>query len=156
MNTQMLALGFLAATAIGGVAWVFVYPMLSGEKQAESRRASVAKPEPAAKRQVDKSQRSRREQVESSLKDLEARHQKASKVPLNMRLQQAGLNWTPQRFWIVSAIMAAAAFLAVLFGGGGIIGAAGLGFAAGLGLPRCADGLAESPEQSRRQRSVRP
>ena len=39
MNTQTLALGFLAATAIGGVAWVFVYPMLSGEKQAESRRA---------------------------------------------------------------------------------------------------------------------
>jgi len=136
MNTQMLALGFLAATAVGGVAWVFVYPLLSGEKQAESRRASIAKPEPAAKRQVDKSQRSRREQVESSLKDLEARHQKASKVPLNMRLQQAGLNWTPQRFWIVSAIMAAAAFLAVLFGGGGILGAAGLGFAAGLGLPR--------------------
>ncbi|HZR88584.1 MAG TPA: type II secretion system F family protein [Bradyrhizobium sp.] len=136
MNTQMLALGFLAATAVGGVAWVFVYPLLSGEKQAESRRATIAKPEPAAKRQVDKSQRSRREQVESSLKDLEARHQKASKVPLNMRLQQAGLNWTPQRFWIVSAIMAAAAFLAVLFGGGGILGAAGLGFAAGLGLPR--------------------
>ena len=141
MNTQMLALGFLAATAVGGVAWVFVYPLLSGEKQAESRRASIAKPEPAAKRQVDKSQRSRREQVESSLKDLEARHQKASKVPLNMRLQQAGLNWTPQRFWIVSAIMAAAAFLAVLFGGGGILGAAGLGFAAGLGLPRWALGF---------------
>ncbi len=141
MNTQMLALGFLAATAVGGVAWVFVYPLLSGEKQAESRRATIAKPDPAAKRQVDKSQRSRREQVESSLKDLEARHQKASKVPLNMRLQQAGLNWTPQRFWIVSAIMAAAAFLAVLFGGGGIIGAAGLGFAAGLGLPRWALGF---------------
>ena len=46
MNTQTLALAFLAATAIGGVAWVFVYPSLSGEKQAESRRALVAKPEP--------------------------------------------------------------------------------------------------------------
>ena len=39
MNMQMLALAFLAATAIGGVAWVFIYPMLSGEKQAEARRA---------------------------------------------------------------------------------------------------------------------
>jgi tight adherence protein B len=136
MNTQTLALGFLAATAIGGVAWVFVYPMLSGEKQAESRRASIAKPEPATKRQADKTQRSRREQVESTLKDLEARHQKETKLSLNARLQQAGLNWTPQRFWTVSAIMAAIGFLATFFAGGGILGAAGLGFAAGFGLPR--------------------
>ena len=47
MNMQALALAFLAATAIGGLAWVFLYPLLSGEKKAESRRASVAKPEPA-------------------------------------------------------------------------------------------------------------
>ena len=50
MNMQALALAFLAATAIGGLAWVFLYPLLSGEKKAESRRASVAKPEPAAAR----------------------------------------------------------------------------------------------------------
>ena len=42
MNMQALALAFLAATAIGGLAWVFVYPLLSGEKKAENRRASVA------------------------------------------------------------------------------------------------------------------
>src|SRR6185437_15263798 len=89
MNTQALALAFLAATAIGGVAWVFVYPLLSGEKQAETRRASVAKPEPVAKRQNDRNQRSRREQVEGSLKDLEARRLKESKVPLSVRLTQA-------------------------------------------------------------------
>ena len=48
MNMQTLALAFLAATAIGGLAWVFLYPLLSGEKKAESRRASVAESEPAA------------------------------------------------------------------------------------------------------------
>jgi tight adherence protein B len=141
MNTQTLALGFLAATAIGGVAWVFVYPMLSGEKQAESRRASIAKPEPATKRQADKSQRSRREQVENSLKDVEARHRKEIKLSLNARLQQAGLDWTPQRFWITSGILGAATLLAVLFAHGGILGAAGLGFAAGFGVPRWALGF---------------
>ena len=72
MNLQMLALAFLAFTAIGGLAWVFVYPSLSGEKKAESRRNLIARPEPAA-RQAEKTQRSRREQVEGSLKDLEAR-----------------------------------------------------------------------------------
>ena len=39
MNIQALALAFLAATAIGGLAWVFIYPLLSGEKKAELRRA---------------------------------------------------------------------------------------------------------------------
>ena len=135
MNTQMLALGFLAATAIGGIAWVFVYPLISGEKKAESRRASVAKPEPTA-RSADKNQRSRREQVETSLKDLETRRQKESKVPLSTRLTQAGLNWTTQKFMIASGGLAAVCFAIALLAGGGLLAAAGLAFAAGFGLPR--------------------
>ena len=118
MNIQMLALAFLAATAIGGLAWVFIYPSLSGQKKAESRRASIARPEPAA-RQVDKNQRSRREQVEGSLKELEARRAKEKKVPLTTRLTQAGLGtWTPQKFWIASGVCAAV-FFVVAFGVGG-------------------------------------
>jgi tight adherence protein B len=135
MNIQALALAFLAATAIGGLAWVFVYPFLSGEKKAENRRASIAKPEPAA-RQGDKNQRSRREQVEGSLKDLEARRLKQSKVPLSARLTQAGLSWSTQKFMIVSGSLAAAAFAAAMLFGGGLLGAVGLAFAAGFGLPR--------------------
>jgi tight adherence protein B len=135
MNIQPLALSFLAATAIGGLAWVFVYPLLSGEKKAEARRASVARPEPAG-RPVDKNQRSRREQVEGSLKDLEARRLKEKKIPLSSRLTQAGLSWSSQKFMIISGVLAAVAFgIAMLFKGG-LIGAAGLAFAAGFGLPR--------------------
>src|SRR5713101_8132387 len=92
MNIQALALAFLAAAAVGGISWVFLYPMLSGERKAEHRRASVAKSEPAA-RNVDKNQRSRREQVEGSLKDLEARRQKEKKIPLSSRLTQVGLTF---------------------------------------------------------------
>ena len=135
MKTQMLALGFLAATAIGGVAWVFVYPLISGEKKSESRRASVAKPEPTA-RSADKNQRSRREQVETSLKDLETRRLKESRVPLSTRLTQAGLNWTTQKFMIASGGLAAVCFVIALLAGGGLLAAAGLAFAAGFGLPR--------------------
>jgi tight adherence protein B len=135
MNIQSLALSFLAATAIGGVAWVFIYPLLSGEKKAESRRASVAKPEPAA-RQVDKNQRTRREQVEGSLKDLEARRQKEKRLPLSSRLTQAGLDWSPQKFMLVSGVLAAVSFMAAMVMGGGLLGAAGLAFGAGFGLPR--------------------
>ena len=135
MSIQALALAFLAFTAIGGIAWVFVYPMLSGEKKAEARRASVARPEPAA-RQAEKSQRSRREQVEGSLKDLDARRQKEKSVPLGTRIGQAGLSWSVQKFWIISGILAAGAFLVALTVGGGLAGAAGMAFGAGLGVPR--------------------
>src|ERR1700733_1920414 len=135
MKFQALALAFLAATGIGGAAWVFIYPALSGEKKAENRRASVAKPEPA-KRQNERNQRTRREQVEGSLKDLEARRQKESKVPLSVRLTQAGLDWTTQKFMVVSAGLAVVFFAGAMFVGGGLLVNTGLAFAAGFGLPR--------------------
>src|ERR1700723_2365675 len=120
MKMQALALAFLATAAIGGLAWVFLYPLLSGGKKAEGRRASIAKSEPVAARQTQKDQRTRREQVEGTLKEAEARRAKDSKVTLTTRLTQAGLEWEPRKFWIFSCIL----------------GAVGLGFAAGFGLPR--------------------
>jgi tight adherence protein B len=33
---------FLASVAFGGVAWVFLYPILSGERKAEQRRQGGA------------------------------------------------------------------------------------------------------------------
>jgi tight adherence protein B len=136
MNLQMLAPAFLAATAIGGLAWVFLYPLLSGERQAEARRASVARPEPAARRADNKNQRTRREQVEGTLKELEARRAKQSRISLGTRLSQAGLTWSEQKFWMMSGALGLVAFAAALLGGGGLLGAGGLAFAAGFGLPR--------------------
>jgi tight adherence protein B len=135
MKIQALALAFLAAAAIGGLAWVFIYPLLSGEKKAAYRRAAVARSEPAA-RAADKNQRTRREQVEGSLKDLDARRQKEKRIPLGSRLTQAGLTWTPQKFMIVSGVIGAAAFAMAMLFGGGLLSAGGLAFAAGFGLPR--------------------
>jgi tight adherence protein B len=136
MKMQALALAFLATAGIGGLAWVFLYPLLSGEKKAEGRRASIAKSEPVAARQTQKDQRTRREQVEGSLKEVEARRAKDAKVTLTTRLTQAGLDWEPRKFMIVSGILAVAAFAAAMLGGGGPLGAVGLAFAAGFGLPR--------------------
>ncbi|HMH60911.1 MAG TPA: type II secretion system F family protein [Bradyrhizobium sp.] len=135
MNMQALALAFLATTTVGGLAWVFLYPALSGERKAEHRRAAVAKSEPAA-RQADKTQRSRREQVEGSLKDLEARRQKEKKIPLSSRLTQAGLTWTVKKFMMISGVLAAVSFAIAMLAGGGLLAAVGLAFAAGFGLPR--------------------
>jgi tight adherence protein B len=136
MKMQALAQAFLAAAAIGGLAWVFVYPLLSGQKKAENRRAIIAKPEQTSARQADKSQRSRREQVEGSLKEIEARRQKDKKVSLGTRLTQAGVSWSPQKFMIASGILATVCFVMAMVFGSGLLSAIGLAFAAGFGLPR--------------------
>jgi tight adherence protein B len=135
MKLQTLALIFLAMATCGGLAWVFLYPMLSGEKKAQSRRESVAKPEPAA-RQVDKNQRSRREQVEGTLKDLEARRQKEKRIPLSVRLTQAGLDWSDRKFMTISAVLGVVVLVIAVLAGGSLLSAGGLAFAAGFGLPR--------------------
>jgi len=135
MKMQTLALAFLAAAAIGGIAWVFIYPLLSGQRKAEDRRASIAKPEPTS-RQVDKNQRSRREQVEGSLKEVEARRAKDKKISLATRLTQAGVDWTPQKFMIASGVLATVCFAIAMVMGGGPLAALGLAFAGGFGLPR--------------------
>ncbi len=135
MNLQTLALAFLAATAIGGVAWVFLYPVLSGERKAEQRRSSLAKAEPSA-RGSDRGQRSRREQVESSLKEIEERRKKDAKVSLSSRISQAGLSWSKQKFAVISSLLGFLTFVVCFLGGLGLIAATAFGFAAAIGLPR--------------------
>ncbi|WP_398480073.1 type II secretion system F family protein [Tardiphaga sp.] len=135
MNMQALALAFMATVAVGGLAWVFLYPQLSGEKKAEERRSSIARPEPKI-RSADRAQRSKRDQVETSLKEVEARNKEKSKVPLGIRITQAGLDWSEQKFLVISGILGLFAFAMTVMFGGGLLAGAGLAFAAGFGLPR--------------------
>ncbi len=127
---------FLVALAIGGVAWVFLYPVLSGERKAERRMASVARSEPIAARPTRAaSSKTRREQVEGTLKEIEQKRQKAKRVPLNLKLAQAGLNWSKRRFMITAGALGLGAFVVTLILGVGLLPALGIGFAAGGGLP---------------------
>ncbi len=129
-----IALFFLASVAVGGVAWVFVYPILSGERKAEQRMANVAKPEVVA-RATRGPQKSRRDAVESTLKEFEERQKKSKRVPLSNRIAQAGLSWSKQQFMIISAAIGVALFILGLFSGAGMLAGAGLGFAGAFGIP---------------------
>ena len=133
MNIYFIFL--MVVLAIGGVAWVFLYPMLSGERTAERRMASVARSEPVAARPARAAQKSRREQVEGSLKQLEARKKTTKRVPLTVRIAQAGLKWSTRRFMITSASLGAVFFILPFLLGVGLLQSLGLGFAAGAGLP---------------------
>jgi len=91
MTMQSIALAFLTTVTVGGFAWVFIYPLLSGEKQAEQRRASFARHEPVVGGD-ERVQRSRRAQVEQSMKELEQRLAQEQKPTIARRIAQAG--WT--------------------------------------------------------------
>jgi tight adherence protein B len=136
MKLQSIAFAFLSALFVGGMAWVFLYPLLSGERQGAKRRASLSAADPVVARASDRSQRTRREQVETSLKEIEERNKKAQKVAITTRISQAGLNWSKQKFIVVSGILGAVLFVIPLMFGAGLLPALGLAFAAGFGLPR--------------------
>jgi tight adherence protein B len=132
---QTLALFFLVTVAIGGVGWVFVYPILSGERRVEARKASVARTDPAARIGVRTTGKPRRDQIEETLKEVEERHKARRRLPLAVRISQAGLDWSKQRFIATSAALGCAAFFLFLFTNTGTLPALGVGFAAAFGLP---------------------
>jgi tight adherence protein B len=135
MKMQTMALFGMVATAIGGVAYVFIYPLLSGERKVEQRRASVARAEPAA-RVTRTQQRSRREQVEETLKEIDVKAKKPKSLPLAMKIAQAGLSWSKNQFLMISAGLGLVSFLAVFVMAGSILPALGVAFAAAFGAPR--------------------
>lgn len=133
-NSQTLMMAILASIAVGGLAWVFIYPLLTGERNIERRVASAAQTQ-AVQRKVRGSQKSRREQIEETLKDLELRQRKNARPTLSQRIEQAGLSWSVRQYILISAAMGIVAFGAVLGAGLGPMSALGFGFAAGFGLP---------------------
>lgn len=135
MKMQTLALAFFATVAVGGLAWVFLYPILSGERRMEQRKAGVARNEAPTVRASRATQRSRRDQVEETLKELESKQQTSKRPPLNVRIEQAGLSWSKRQYVLISAAMGIFGFLLVLMSGMGMMAAAGIGFASAFGLP---------------------
>jgi tight adherence protein B len=133
---QMIALFFLVTASIGGITWVFVYPILSGERKAEKRQEVMARTAPVRQSgQRVGPQKSRREQVEGSLKEIEQRRSKAKSPPLSVRITQAGLTWSKRRYIITSVILGLLGAVVALGLNAGLLGAAGMAFAGGFGLP---------------------
>jgi len=138
MDIQTLALAFLVTVAAGGALWVFVYPVLSGEAKAEKRVETLARPAAVSRAAVQQraAQRSRREQVEESLKELELRQKQLKRPPLSIQIHQAGLSLSKRQFIMLSAAMGLIAFAAAFAVDAGLIPAFAIGFAAALGAPR--------------------
>ena len=132
---QNIALFFLVAVTTGGLAWVFIYPSLSGEKHVEKRKELVGRATTMPTRSARNAPKARREQIESTLKELDERNSKARSVPLSVKITQAGLSWSKQRFFLTAFALGGGTFLVMFMFNGDLPSALGLGFAAGGGLP---------------------
>jgi tight adherence protein B len=138
MPLHSLAIFFLGALGAGGLVWVFVYPILSGERHVERRQASVVRSEPATRAQAAARAgvKTRREQLETTLKEFEERRKKTKNPSLSVRISQAGLSLSPRQFMIISAVLGVVALGVGLGADIGLLPAVGISFAAALGLPR--------------------
>jgi len=97
---------------------------------------SVTRTGAPAVKAASRAVRTRREQVESSLKDIEDRNKTRKSPQLSTRIAQAGVSWTKQQFMIGSAVLGVGVAAIVFILDAGLLPALGLGFAAGFGLPR--------------------
>jgi tight adherence protein B len=104
MDLTLIAAVALAAVAAGGVAYVFLYPILSGSSRGEKRqKALVGSGAVTGRTRIDAAT-TRRDHVAQSLKDLEKREKTRNRLNLEMRIAQAGLTWTKRRFFVISTL----------------------------------------------------
>ncbi len=143
LDTELMqiGLGLLVAISAGAAIYFVVSSLLSGDA-AEKRLQELSESKGArtqSRGQTDLGQ-NRRKQVADSLKEMESRQKQKEKVTLRLRLERAGLEITPQSFWIASGVSGLFIGAVVYFALPGIhpIVSVLAAFAGAFGLPRLA------------------
>jgi tight adherence protein B len=124
----------MAMLAVGGAFYALVYPFLSGDAKADKRRAAMQarSPQQVVARTNDAAKR--RKQVADSLKEIDARA-KSKKITLETKLIQAGLRWSKQKYFVISAVIGFVAAAAGFFFTGNPLMAIGGAIVGGVGFP---------------------
>jgi tight adherence protein B len=140
-DIQLLG-GLMVALMLAGIVFALAYPYFSGDKQGERRLQEVTDSKARRSRRgtsaIDAVANNRRKQVADTLKDLEQKQAEKSKLSLRQRLERAGLDITPQTFYIASAISGVVLGLVffISFPGVNFLAHLGAAFVGGVGLPR--------------------
>ena len=133
-----LAAMALAGLAAGGVVYVLVMPYLSGERKAEKRVANVAQGQTKAQRRgaLPQPLQMRKQQVQDTIKNIEAKQKAKKRVPLRTRLIRAGLTMKPRTYYLLSLATGVVGGFIVLVTGSSPLVSLLVAFACGFGLPR--------------------
>ncbi|WP_375462856.1 type II secretion system F family protein [uncultured Methylobacterium sp.] len=123
----------LFAVAVLALAYVFVMPLLMGERRAAQRLKAIGAT--AAGNAVRGATVNRREQVAKTLGEIEAKAKGATKVTLELKIARAGLSWSKRTYWTISGVLGAIVGLLMLAITGSPFGGLGGAFVGGVGLP---------------------
>jgi len=125
----------LAGTAVGGVVYVLLMPYMSGERKASKRVGNVAQ---GVQRRsaVPRSLQIRKQQVQDTIKDIEAKQKPKKRVQLRIRLIRAGLSMKPSTYYLLSCLTGVVGGFIVLVTGSSPLVSLLAAFACGFGLPR--------------------
>jgi tight adherence protein B len=141
MDIRSILIIVLVVFCVAGGFYVFVFPYLSGEAAAERRQSQIVSGSGGRRgggavgveRTVDSA--TRRKQVTESLKELEQRNAEKTKISIETKIAQAGLDLTRTNFIIASAVSAVVVTLLLLMITGSLpIALAGVPIG-GFGLP---------------------
>jgi tight adherence protein B len=128
----------LAGLAVGGFVYVLAMPYMSGE-HAASKRIDNLGPGQRMERSdaaLPQSQSIRKQQIQDTIKDIEARQSTKKRVGLRTRLIRAGLKIKPRTYYLLSAVAGAVGGFVVLVTGSSPVVSLLAAFACAFGLPR--------------------
>ncbi len=94
----------LAALAFAGGIYALAYPYFSGDREKDKRLESVVGRGRKVGGALSEIQSSRKKSVADTLKEMEDRQNAKKKITMGLRLERAGVKWTPRDFYIGSAI----------------------------------------------------
>lgn len=144
-SLTMIVFVALAALAVGGLAYAFLFDRIADQRKTDRRLGEIKRADTdlatkKANRDKIAEAQKRRRSVQENLKEFEARKkakEKNLKSPgLKMLLTQAGLNLDVQRFYIYSVVVGVVAAVASFIMGAPLLLVPGVFVAAGFGLPR--------------------
>lgn len=138
-DITFIAAAVCAFVAVAGIGFALAP---SGEPKTRKSRMQAAvgapvKNQPRRGAGQD-TQAAKRKHVADTLKEMEDRQKAERKKSLTLRarIEQAGLTWSPAKFWIISAVLGVVAFISVLITGLNPLIAVAAGVVGGLGIPR--------------------
>ena len=108
MDQQMLVMLGLGGVAVIGIVFAVMPGLFSESRAAQRTKTIQSRPTRGATTENARDPQARRKQVAESLKELESRST-SKRLTLEAKLEQAGLDWSRQRFWILSAALGATA-----------------------------------------------
>lgn len=136
-NMAIVIIAVMGAVAFGGLSYVILDPLLSGERAAQKRMKSLAdKKRSAARNRLEELSNQRRRNVQESLRELEAEQKQRRRANMRLRIERAGLNWTPRTFWIVSLVFGTCVAIFTMSAGPPIYVVGAAWIAASIGFPR--------------------